>query len=467
LPMSPNGKVDRAALPTPQTPATTGGRAPRTPLETTLAELFTEVLGVPGIGIDDNFFTLGGHSLMATRLTGRIRTVLGTDLPARAVFECPTVAGLAARVTQPAAGTPGRPALAAQDRPATPPLSYAQRRLWFLAQLEGPSATYNLPTALRFRGAMDVEALRAALADVLTRHESLRTVFRLHDNEPYQHVLTPDQITVPLTTRPVAPENLDEQLAVAAGRPFDLEHDLPIRAELLRLGPEDQVLALVVHHIAADGWSFAPLARDLTTAYHARSHGNPPTWTPLPVQYIDYTLWQHQLLGDPHDPDSLLNQQLTYWRHTLAGIPDHLTLPTDRPRPPIASHRGDTLPFTLPASLHTDLLTLARRHDATLFMVLHAALTALLTRLGAGTDIPIGAPIAGRTDPALDDLTGFFVNTLVLRTTTDNNPTFTQLLTQTRTTNINAYTHQDLPFDHLVEALNPNRSLARHPLFQV
>ncbi|MEO3814426.1 condensation domain-containing protein, partial [Sphaerisporangium sp. B11E5] len=347
------------------------------------------------------------------------------------------------------------------------PASYAQRRLWFLAQLEGPSATYNLPTALRFRGVMDVDALRAALGDVLARHESLRTVFRPRDDEPMQVVLPVEQITVPLTVRPVVPEELEEQLAVVAGRPFDLEHDLPIRAELLRLGPEDQVLVLVAHHIAADGWSFAPLARDLTSAYQARCAGRPPDWAPLPVQYVDYTLWQQQLLGAPDDPGSLLNRQLGYWRDTLAGIPDHLALPTDRPRPPVASHRGATLPFTLPAGLHADLLTLARRHDATLFMVIHAGLAALLTRMGAGTDIPIGAPVAGRTDPGLDDLVGFFVNTLVLRTRTQDNPTFAQLLAQTRTTNVDAYAHQDLPFDHLVEALNPDRSLARHPLFQV
>ncbi|MEO3876801.1 condensation domain-containing protein, partial [Nonomuraea sp. B12E4] len=334
-----------------------------------------------------------------------------------------------------------------------------------LAELEGPTPTYNLPTALRFHGPIDTNALRAALRDVLERHESLRTLIRPHNGEPAQHIQPIDQTTTPLRIHAITPDQLPDALTSAAAQPFHLDHDLPIRADLLQLGPDEGVLVLTLHHIAGDGWSFAPLAHDLTTAYQARRHHHPPTWQPLPVQYADYTLWQHQLLGTPDDPHSLLNQQLTYWRTHLTGLPDQLTLPTDRPRPPIATHHGATHTFTLPPTLHHDLHTLARRHNATLFMTLHTGLTALLTRLGAGTDIPIGAPIAGRTDPALDHLIGFFVNTLVLRTTTHDNPTFTQLLHRTRTTNLDAYTHQDLPFDYLVEALNPNRSLARHPLF--
>ncbi|MFE9207618.1 condensation domain-containing protein, partial [Micromonospora sp. NPDC007230] len=335
----------------------------------------------------------------------------------------------------------------------------AQRRLWFLAQLEGPSATYNLPNALRFDGPVDHHALHAALADLIGRHESLRTLIRPVDGEPTQHVL--EDFSVPLHRHTTTTHRLRDDLTAAARQPFHLDHDLPVRADLFTLDDHQHVLLLTLHHIAGDGWSFAPLANDLTTAYQARLHHHAPDWTPLPIQYIDYTLWQRDLL------DTVREQQLAYWRQTLDGLPDHLTLPTDRPRPAIASHHGATTTFTIPAALHQQLNDLARQHNATLFMVVHAALAALLTRLGAGTDIPIGAPTAGRTDPALEDLIGFFVNTLVLRTSTTGNPTFTELLQQTRTTNLDAYSHQDLPFDYLVEALNPHRSLARHPLYQV
>ncbi|MFE9201151.1 amino acid adenylation domain-containing protein [Micromonospora sp. NPDC007230] len=457
LPVSPNGKIDRKALPVPQSPAGSSGRAPRTATEKTLADLFADVLGTAGVTIDDNFFQLGGHSLLATRLVSRIRATLNTELPTRAIFEAPTIAALAARLTEATGGR--RPALTAGSRPAGAPLSYAQRRLWFLAELEGPSATYNLPNALRFDGPIDHDALHAALGDLIGRHESLRTLIRVVEGEPTQHVL--EDFSVPLQRHDSTAPRLPDDLAAAARRPFHLDRELPLRADLFTLDDRQHVLLLTLHHIAGDGWSFAPLAEDLTTAYQARRQGQAPGWAPLPVQYIDYTLWQQKLLGTVRD------EQLAYWRQKLEGLPDHLVLPTDRPRPAIASHHGATTHFTMPATLHRDLTRLARRHDATLFMVIHAGLAALLTRLGAGTDIPIGAPIAGRTDPALDKLIGFFVNTLVLRTTTADNPTFTELLQQTRATNLDAYTHQDLPFDYLVEALNPNRSLARHPFFQV
>ncbi|MFC9930560.1 amino acid adenylation domain-containing protein, partial [Streptomyces sp. NPDC127190] len=464
LPLTASGKVDRRALPAPDLGTAATGRAPRTPQEQLLADLFADVLGLPGVGVEDSFFDLGGHSLLATRLASRVRAAFGAELEVRTLFEYPTVAALAARldgsVTQ-------RPALMAGPRPERMPLSFAQQRLWFLHRMEGPSATYNMPLALRLDGELDRPALRAALADVIARHESLRTVLREADGVPYQLVLGADEAYPELPVVQLDDVRLPGRLAEGARLGFDLAAEPPVRAELFALAPDRHVLLLVVHHVAADGWSMGPLSRDLATAYAARCRGEEPRWSPLPVQYADYTRWQRELLGDAADPDSLFARQLAYWSEELAGLPQRLQLPTDRPRPAVASQRGGRLTVRLDAELHQALRELATARGASMFMVLQAGLAALLTRLGAGTDIPVGSPIAGRTDQALDDLVGFMVNTLVLRTDTSGDPGFAELLGRVRQKALAAYAHQDVPFEYLVEVVNPARSLSHHPLFQI
>ncbi|MEV7627238.1 amino acid adenylation domain-containing protein [Actinoplanes sp. NPDC089786] len=456
LPLTAHGKLDRGALPVPELSTGVTARSARTPHEQILAELFAEVLGLTTVGVDDDFFALGGHSLLATRLAGRVRATLGVEMPIRTLFEAPTVAALAAELSR--AG-PARPALTGRSRPELVPLSFAQRRLWFLHRLEGPSATYNIPLALRLTGELDVGALRAALRDVALRHESLRTVFPEQHGMPHQHILD----DLPELT--VAGSGTD--LGELARYRFDLTAEPPLRATLIRTGDAEHVLMLLLHHIAGDGWSMRPLSTDLVTAYTARTAGHAPEWTPLPVQYADYTLWQRQLLGDPDDTGSLFHTQTDYWSRSLDGLPELIDLPFDRPRPAAASYRGDALIFRFGEDLCGRLSALAAECHVSLFMALQAGLAALLTRLGAGTDIPIGAPIAGRTDDALTDLIGFFVNTLVLRTDVSGDPTFRELLGRVRETDLAAYAHQDVPFEHLVEVLNPARSTAHHPLFQV
>ncbi|GAA2266741.1 hypothetical protein GCM10010232_68890 [Streptomyces amakusaensis] len=464
LPLTPSGKLDRRALPAPGHRPDPAGRTPRTPREEQLCTLFADVLGLPATGPDDHFFRLGGHSLLATRLVSRIRTELATELPLRAVFDAPTPARLALLLD---GGPTARPALRPAVRPAAVPLSFAQRRMWFLDSLDPEGTTYNIPWAWRLAGPVDPAALTAALGDLTDRHEALRTVLPAEDGVPRQRVLPPGEARPELRTENTTPAQLPARLAAAAAHRFALDRDTPLRAHLLTLAPDDHVLVLLVHHTAADGWSRGPLLRDLDTAYTARRAGAPPAWRPLPVQYADHTLWQRELLGDEDDPRSLGRRQETYWTTALAGLPEELPLPADRPRPATASHRADSVPFTVTPSLHRALRTLAERCDASVFMVFQAALATLLTRLGGGTDIPLGTPVAGRDDEALTDLVGSFTNTLVLRTDTSGDPGFLELLRRVRDTDLAAYAHQELPFERLVDLLNPARSLSRHPLFQV
>ncbi|RAG85060.1 hypothetical protein DN069_13970 [Streptacidiphilus pinicola] len=465
LPLLPNGKVDRKALPEPEFTATPY-RAPRNRTEDVLCRLFAEVLGEQRIGIDDDFFARTGHSLLATRLVNRIRAELGAEVRVRQVFDAPTVSRLTAELST--AG-PARPLLQrAEVRPERVPLSFAQRRLWFVDRFEGPSATYNQSFVLRLTGRLDAEALRLALSDLLERHESLRTLM-VEDagGNPSQQVVPMSDTGFQVPLVEVTADTVDEELDRLIRRPFVLSAEIPTRAALLRLGREEHLLPLVIHHIAVDGESIAPLGRDLGTAYAARLEGRTPDWGGEAVQYVDYTLWQQELLGDEKDPASLLAAQVGYWREQLSGAVQPLPLPTDRPRRPEPSHHGDVVEFALAPTVMSAVERLARERGATEAMVLQSALTVLLHRIGAGDDITLGSPIANRTDAALADMVGFFVNTWVLRADLSGRPTFGQVLAQVRDKALAAYDNQDAPFERLVEALNPERSTAYHPLFQV
>ncbi|WP_093802153.1 non-ribosomal peptide synthetase [Streptomyces sp. Wb2n-11] len=466
LPLTAHGKVDFAALPTAgdASPGAADADPPRTAPEEILCALFAESLGHEQVGRDDDFFELGGHSLLATRLVGRIRSSFGVELPVRTLFESTTPAALAERLDE--AGT-ARPALRRVPRPALPPLSPAQQRLWFLHQLDPETAAYHISVAVRLDGALDRTALHRALADVVARHESLRTLVKVSGGEPFQAVLAPGDARPGMPVTALKEPALARALREASGRPFDLAQEIPLRAELFRLAEDRHTLLITVHHIAADGWSMGPLAQDLAGAYAARTAGRSPSWTALPVQYTDYTLWQRGLLGSAADPASLSASQLAYWTAQMTGAPDETPLPADRPRPTVSSGNGGTVTFQVPADTTAALGRLARTSATSTFMVLHAALAALLHRTGAGEDITIGTPVAGRTDEALDPLVGFFVNTLALRTGVRPETTFRELLARVREIDLAAYAHQELPFERLVEAVQPTRSLARHPLFQV
>ncbi|MFF3327915.1 condensation domain-containing protein, partial [Streptomyces sp. NPDC002889] len=471
LPVTVNGKLDRAALPAPDFAGVAGGRGPATPTEEVLCGLFAEVLGLERVSAEASFFELGGDSLLAMKLIARIRAVLDSSLNIGDLFAAPTPAGLSGRIDRMKDTSEGttRAALLPLPRPEVVPLSYAQQRMWFLNRLEGAGegAAYNLPLSLRMSGELDVAALEAALGDVADRHESLRTIFPETDGVPRQQVLEGAAGRPPLVIVETTEDQVEDVLAAQAGQEFALSVDLPWRVRLLTVAPSEFVLLIVAHHIAVDGWSLGVLARDLGAAYSARCQGRAPGWEPLPVQYADYALWQRQVLGDLDDPDSLISAQLGYWRDALADVPQELVLPTDRPRPAVSSFRGDTVPVRVGPRIHSRLVEIAQRGKSTMFMVVQAALAVLLSRLGAGNDIPVGTAVAGRGDAALDDLAGFFVNTLVLRTDLSGDPSFTELLARVRKTDLAAYTHQDLPFERLVEDLNPVRSLGRNPLFQV
>ncbi|WP_282784646.1 non-ribosomal peptide synthetase [Nocardia sp. CC201C] len=465
LPRTANGKLDLDALPAPQ-PTAAERRSPETAAERAVATVFQEVLAVERVWLDDDFFALGGNSLIATRVVSRLGAALDAAVPVRALFDAPTVGELAELVTSGA--TSGRTRPGPRPRPERIPLSAAQRRMWFLNRYDPGSPAYNIPAAFDITGALDISALRAALDDVVARHEILRTRYPVDaDGLPRQEILASAPGMTPVREFEVAADELDDMLAARLSRGFDLTRETPLRVWVLRLAPEHAVLAMTVHHIAADGWSMGPLARDVLAAYASRLSGAPPRWTPLPLQYADYALWQHDLLGAADDPAGLAHRQLEFWRTTLDGLPERHTIPTDRPRPATPSGSGDRIAFTIPAEVHDRVHMLSRAAGASPFMVAHTALAVLLARLSGVPDIAIGSVVAGRGDGELDDLVGMFVNTVVLRSHLDPALSFAAALSDTRRADLAAYGNLDLPFEQVVEALAPTRDTAHHPLFQV
>ena len=469
LPLTVNGKLDRRALPAPEYSDAQGYRAPGSPVEEILAGIYAQVLGLERVGVDDSFFDLGGDSLSAMRLIAAVNTGLDAELAVRAVFDAPTVAGVAEWINA-HADQAVRPPLVVRERPVVVPLSFAQERLWVLGQLYGPSPVYNMPAVYRISGGLDVAALAAALADVVARHESLRTVFAAVEGVPRQVVVAAADADFGwqvVDATGWSAGRVEQAVGAVVRHSFDLATEIPLRATLFTLGEGEFVVAAVVHHIAADGWSMAPLARDVGVAYAARCAGRVPDWAPLPVQYVDYTLWQREQLGELADPDSVIAGQVAHWEQVLAGLPERLELPTDRPYPAVADFGGASVAVEWPAQLQARVARVAREHNATSFMVVQAALAVLLGKLAASSDVAVGFPIAGRSDPALDELVGFFVNTVVLRVDLEGDPTGAAVVEQVRQRSLAAFEHQDVPFEVLVERLNPTRSMAHHPLVQV
>ncbi|MBL7498852.1 amino acid adenylation domain-containing protein [Frankia sp. CN7] len=491
IPVTANGKVDRAALPAPDLDTRRPDREPSTATERLMCAAFAETLGRDQVGVDAGFFELGGHSLLATSLLSAVETRIGVRLRLADAFEAPTPAGLAALVDARLAGAaPDRPELprivARPDRPERPPLSFAQLRQWVGYRVDGPRSTYNIPFAARIEGELDVAALGAALGDLTDRHEVLRTSYPDVDGVPHQEIwpaFRPDLSVVDLAGEPDPEAAARTRLAGLAGHLFDLAAAPPIQATVLRVGPRLHWLSVVVHHIAADEWSAPVLFQDMITAYRARLGGAAPGWDPLPVQYADYALWQRDLftprapethsddparpLAAPDGEPQLDTEQAAFWSRTLADLPEDTAVGRDRPRPRVQSDQGDTVPLRVPPALRQRLAALARETDATEFMVLQTAVALTLHALGAGTDIPLGTPVAGRTRPEVGQTVGMFVNTLVLRNDLSGAPTGRELLRRTRALALDALAHQDLPFERLVDVLNPARTTARHPLFQV
>ncbi|BAZ22953.1 non-ribosomal peptide synthase [Kalymmatonema gypsitolerans NIES-4073] len=471
LPLTPNGKVDRLALPTPdgEIIRETEYIAPRTQTEEIIANTFASVLSVQAVGIHDNFFSLGGHSLLATQLISRLRAAFSIEIPLRAVFESPTVTRLDQTITQLRTKDTGLslPPIQPRTHSEQLPLSWAQERLWFLNQLGGASATYNMPGAVRISGQFNIHAFQQALSEIIRRHEVLRTSFQTVNGIPIQviHPQATTQINVielqqfPQQERETLLQQLAQQEAI---NPFDLEIAPLIRCSLLQLDATEFVLLLTMHHIVSDGWSIGVLIQELSSFYQAFCAQQPSPLPELPIQYADFAVWQRQWLSG-----SVLETQLNYWLSQLHGAPELLQLPTDRPRPSVQTYHGATYNSTLNTDLIQKLQTLSRESGTTLFMTLHAAFATLLYRYSGQSDILVGTPIANRNRSEIESLIGFFVNTLVLRTRFEDNPSFERLLAQVRETTLKAYEHQDVPFEQVVEALQPQRSLSHSPLFQV
>jgi amino acid adenylation domain-containing protein len=472
LPLTLNGKVNYEALPNLAEARAAVRReyeAPQTAAEEVVAGIWAEVLGVGRVGAGDNFFELGGHSLLATQVISRIREAFGVDVPLRALFENRTVAALARHVDGEIAQAQhlSLPPIVNVKRDAALPLSFAQQRLWFLHQLEPHSAAYNIPAALRLDGALDTVALERSLSEIVRRHEALRTTFVAKDGEPMQIVQPASAVKLPLFDLSQLPSTQREQeaqqlLAQEASRPFDLASGPLLRAGLIRLSAQEHVALLTMHHIISDGWSIGALVKEVRALYEAYSTGGESPLAELPIQYADYAVWQREWLQG-----AVLEEQLSYWRRQLQDAPAVLELPTDRPRPRVQSYRGAHEMFELSAELTNELRALSRREGVTLFMTLLAAWKVLLHRYTGQDRIPVGSPVANRGRAETHDLIACFINTVVLHTDLSGNPDFHELMRRVREVTLEAYAHQDLPFEVLVEALAPERKANYTPLFQV
>ncbi|HEY7407080.1 MAG TPA: amino acid adenylation domain-containing protein [Gemmatimonadaceae bacterium] len=472
LPRTPNGKIDRARLPEPDLSSLelgSGFVAPRTPVEEVLAAIWMSVLGIDRVGIEDNFFTLGGHSLMGMRVMARVRQAFNVDVPLRRLFEAPTIARLAESIEVASRAVAGRamPPMRAVSRDRALPLSFAQQRLWLLNQLEPDSAAYNLSAVIRLQGELDLRALQGALSEIVRRHESLRTVFPSVDGTPGQVVQPAREVVLPISDLDAGDvAGIDAEVARVtreeAARPFDLERGPLFRTLLVRITPRDHLLVLTMHHIVSDGWSRGVLYREIGALYEAFAAGRPSPLSELPIQYADYAQWQREWLQE-----DVLSEQAAYWSRQLAGPLPKLDLPTDRPRPSVQTFRGATHTFALSSELVDALRTVSAADGATLFMTLLASFQALLGRYSGQDDIIVGSPVAGRRRVEVEDLIGFFVNTLVMRGDLSGDPTFRELLARTREAALGAYANQDIPFERIVDAVHPERDLSRSPIYQV
>lgn len=464
IPITANGKIDRRALPEPEIGSAAEYREPATDAEREIAALFGELLGRDRVGADDSFFELGGHSLLATKLVAAVRARCGVDIGVQDIFEIATVSGLAAHVDELAAAGGGatRPAIVPVPHDGPLQMSAAQLRQWFQFRIDGPAPVNNIPFAARISGPADVELLVAAVDDVVARHQILRTTYREIDGAPYQFVNPPAPLTV-RRARGDGEDWLHRELDAERKYCFDLERDRPIRAAVLST-PDHHVLSLVVHHIAADHWSAGVLFTDLLSAYHSRRTGGSGELAPLPVQYADFAAWQTKLFADGGE---IVVAQRDYWKRQLAGLAEENGLRPDFPRPPVPTGEGAALEFTVDATTRGKLVELTRQLGVTEFMLLQAAVAIALHVAGEGTDIPLGTPVAGRTLPELDELIGFLINIVVLRNDLSGNPTLREVLRRSREMALEAYAHQDLPFDRVVDAVSPVRSLSRNPLFGV
>ncbi|MGQ4597194.1 amino acid adenylation domain-containing protein [Nocardia sp. R6R-6] len=493
IPLTVNGKLDKRALPTPTPAAVRGYREPATATERRMCASFAQLFSVERVGAEDSFFELGGHSLLAARLVALIRADFGVEFDVRVVFDTPTPAGLAAGLVdrfrddfgidldavdidvvdiadsaapESAAASSGRPALTERDRPERIPLSYSQLAMWFQYRMEGASEVGNLPFALRFDGPLHRDALTAAVNDLVARHEALRTTFPEHEGVPYQLVHPVLEVAVPVTE--IVPQQLDATLAELRRHRFTLESEPLVRPTLVALGPQSHVLSLLVHHIVADHASLGILLDDLITAYRSRIDGRAPGWTPLPIQFADYTLWQR----DAFDQDAAGRRhafgqtEIEHWRTTLAGLPDEISVAPDHPRPAVLGKRGEVVTLRVSTAGRAGITTLAEQCGASEFMVYQAAVATLLHRLGGGTDVAVGTPVACRVDPATESLVGLFANMVVLRNDLSGDPTPRETVARARDVVLDAYAHQELPIERLVEAVNPPRSRSRNPLFQ-